>query len=1350
MKKFYVAILGLLITSFGFGQTMLYSEDFTGQNGKGAIGPTPTIDLSGVNWNIDISSAALTATTDWFQVVNEVFEARDIDGNAIWLSPSISITGYTNVSFSLDASEDGTMEAGDIFNTEYRIDGGVWTSATINGSLNDDFTSASVQQTGLTGSTLEIRVTMNNGAGAEYHRLDDILVEGTLASSDTTVQFDTSSVTVNEGDGTVGIDVSILNEDATNPTSVDVALTTGDAADINNYTTQTVTFPAGSSANQTVTITLTDDLIDEADENLTFTLQNISGGNNAQIGAQNTFDLTIEDNDLPSASIPYIEDFSDCGTQQWSVFTVGAEEEWTCDANGYFEANAFGSSGPADDYLLSPVFDMDAQTGETLNFTSWTQFADATSPQIELLYTTNFTGNPSTTSWNSSLTPTWPTPDSQTNTSSGNIDISGISGTSVVFAFRYTSTGTGAGTSEIWRIEDFEITAAVPTIGFDNPTSTENETDVTFTSANIPITVTNYDGNQIDIDVSVTGGTAEAGDFSFTSPTSLSFTSNGTQNITVDINDDADTDDETIIFTITETSAVSGLIILESTHILTIIDDEVPPAGWQITATNTFFDMDFDTTEPGVNEGQFDGSGFTPAPTTGQLNSDAWKTEGMSDGDTNFGDINTSGDFARGTSTGGETSGGFYAFETSLGNYSLGFQPGGSDFTPGTITLRAQNQTGETITAVDVSYVAWEYNDQDRGNSLNFSYSTDDVTYTLAPGTGFVSPDAADASPAWVDLPESAIITGISIPDGGYFYLRWESDDVSGSGSRDEFAIDDITLRFLTPTTYTYNGTWSPSDANGNATIVDDIEVLSGSATVTSNLSVNSVDISSGATLSVNAGESLTIGSDLTNSGTLALNSTSQLYASLIVNGTVTGDVTYNRHVNDFDNTNASTIASSNDLVSPPTAIADVATFLSGNSNLLSQGTGPTVYAFAPFNNDTGAYENLDSNATGALIADTGTPLFTRGTGFRAATSGPGQTLSFTGTVATTTVDKTISVGSATNGTDIWNLIGNPYPSHLSAGNFLSVNETNIDGTFFGVYGYDANDGDGSIWTIVDFNFLETAPNYQITPGQGFFVAAPTDGSTISFTPAMQETGTSDDFISGRNAVNTNNFAHAILNLNTASTSYVTNVYFRDINTLGLDPGYDTGAFDQNANGVYSHLVEDNAGIALFNQSLPYADLTDVVVPLVVNLNPNEQMTFSLNSNSAVPESIDVILEDNVENTFTVLNSGDYTITPSTVLSGSGRFFLRFSANALSIPQSDFDTIQIFSNVQDRTIVVAGQLNENTTASVFDLQGRLVKQVALDASLRTQTINTNGLSSGVYVVQLSNSSQSKTEKVILN
>ncbi|SCX94726.1 Por secretion system C-terminal sorting domain-containing protein [Nonlabens sp. Hel1_33_55] len=117
----------------------------------------------------------------------------------------------------------------------------------------------------------------------------------------TQVNFAATAVAVNEGVGTTSVEVIITNEDATNETNVDVVLTSGDAADVNNFSTQSLTFSAGSSMNQTVTFTITDDAVVEGNDILVFSLQNVTGGNDAGVGSLNTFTLTIEDNDFPPA-----------------------------------------------------------------------------------------------------------------------------------------------------------------------------------------------------------------------------------------------------------------------------------------------------------------------------------------------------------------------------------------------------------------------------------------------------------------------------------------------------------------------------------------------------------------------------------------------------------------------------------------------------------------------------------------------------------------------------------------------------------------------------------------------------------------------------------------------------------------------------------------------------------------------------------------------------------------------------------------------------------------------------------------------------------------------------------------
>ena len=58
------------------------------------------------------------------------------------------------------------------------------------------------------------------------------------------------------------------------------------------------------------------------------------------------------------------------------------------------------------------------------------------------------------------------------------------------------------------------------------------------------------------------------------------------------------------------------------------------------------------------------------------------------------------------------------------------------------------------------------------------------------------------------------------------------------------------------------------------------------------------ITINSSATLTVNKGYDLTVAGNFTNRGTVTLNSDSNEFSSLIVQGTSSGNITYNRYVN--------------------------------------------------------------------------------------------------------------------------------------------------------------------------------------------------------------------------------------------------------------------------------------------------------------------------------------------------------------------------------------------------------------------------------------------------------------------
>ena len=171
----------------------------------------------------------------------------------------------------------------------------------------------------------------------------------------------------------------------------------------------------------------------------------------------------------------------------------------------------------------------------------------------------------------------------------------------------------------------------------------------------------------------------------------------------------------------------------------------------------------------------------------------------MSDGAGTFDGDHTTGDFARGLSTGGTSTGGTYAFNAGDGITVLGVQPTGSDFTPGTITLRLANNTGFVVNSISLSYDIYVYNDQGRSSSFNFSYSTDfEGAYTGVDALDYISPEAADGSPAWVRVERSTIISGLGLLNADPIYLRWQSDDVGGGGSRDEIGLTNITASVFT------------------------------------------------------------------------------------------------------------------------------------------------------------------------------------------------------------------------------------------------------------------------------------------------------------------------------------------------------------------------------------------------------------------------------------------------------------------------------------------------------------------------------------------------------------------------
>jgi autotransporter-associated beta strand protein len=587
---------------------------------------------------------------------------------------------------------------------------------------------------------------------------------------------------------------------------------------------------------------------------------------------------------------------------------------------------------------------------------------------------------------------------------------------------------------------------------------------------------------------------------------------------------------------------------------------------------------------------------------------------------------------------------------------------------------------------------------------------------------------------------------------------------INGTGSVTKIGAGSATLSGNN--TYTGNTIVSAGSLILESNLTDSDITIQNGATLLINeaVTIKSLTINAGGILIINPDQSLTIVNTLVNNGNLTLQSTSNEYSSLLVDSiSGSGEVTYNRYVNVVGTGAVGT--GGNDLVSLPVMPSSGINFEEftqlgspTNGETLATNTLQTLLAFGPYDNSSNltyvnypSFSGVNPPDPNGGIGSTSESLI-KAKGYRAATTS-GAPLTFVGDVETGSVDITINTPA---GGSQWNLVGNPYPSYVisaNTGSFLADNAANLDSEAVAIYGYTSGTGGaGGGETIGNFTIINNNSNSaaNIAPGQGFFLAAdPADGpggATITFNSDKRTVTGTDDFILGRNAANYN----LRLQLTRNSNTYTTAFYFNQNSTLGLDPGYDAAIFGLNSNihPIYSHLVEDNTGRAMAIQSLGTSDMGNVSIPLGVQANQGQQLSFSI-EDSSLPSNIEVYLDDTVANTSTLLTASNYVLTLNTNVSGTGRFYLRYSDSTLSNPTQELDALQIYTTKSPSDLMINGQLYSDTVVELYDIQGRLVLNTKLKQTVNTHRINVSHLNTGVYVVKLKNNTQQKTQKVII-
>jgi hypothetical protein len=511
--------------------------------------------------------------------------------------------------------------------------------------------------------------------------------------------------------------------------------------------------------------------------------------------------------------------------------------------------------------------------------------------------------------------------------------------------------------------------------------------------------------------------------------------------------------------------------------------------------------------------------------------------------------------------------------------------------------------------------------------------------------------------------------------------------------------------------------------------------------------------ISVGQDLTVISGGSITIPKDsyvfvsgnFTNTGgTVTLNSESDKFSSLLAVGAASGNITYNRYVNKVGDNGW-------DLIGPPVSGMAFSSLID-DPNIANNGNG--VYAVGSYNNTTDTWTNATGVTEGSLAL---------GQGYQMATKS-GGTLSFTGAIANGDEDQTVTIN---NNDEVnlgagsrWNLIANPFASYLNGNsgadltnNFLTVNAESLDLSYQAIYGWN---GDGTGYTIYNHTLNNNSAVY-IAPGQGFFVAAAEDGDDkkIIFTKAMQTVAGGDDFVHPVEN-NDNNFRSSasyelVLEMYSDAVKVAhTKFYFKEGLTLGLDPGYDAGAFNQSS-GFSSRLVEQDSGVGIGINAMPADAMRNAIVPLVIHQQAGISLKIQI-ANSTIPEDINVYVEDTVENTFTLLTNEGFELTAQTTLSGMGRFYLHYTTSTLSTDTvSSTSLITAYKGKGNTYISVEGlqQFSAPANLILYNVLGMKILSRNIQNPSQKEMLSTLGLKTGVYILKVQAENIVFTKKLVI-
>ena len=664
------------------------------------------------------------------------------------------------------------------------------------------------------------------------------------------------------------------------------------------------------------------------------------------------------------------------------------------------------------------------------------------------------------------------------------------------------------------------------------------------------------------------------------------------------------------------------------------------------------------------------------------------------------------------------------------------------------------------------------------GGSAEVQISTNGgSSYATLPGAVYTTTQGSGTSFNNVNLNLTAYIgqTNLRIK---FKYINapyawwWAIDNVKVSGASSSTVVWSPTAGLYTDAAATVPYTGTPAlvvYAKPTISTVYSASAASGGCTRTSNtatINVTSV-VWNGASWSNVTGPTSSIGADFQGDFTSATHASATLGNLSACNVVVTsGNVLFNRGTLTVQNTvNVSGGSLTFDDVSydvslyQPNAVANaVGVYSGGNSgNITFRRTSKAMYKFDytywsspvyPQNllavspgSPTGLF--LSYNSTWQYIASPSTTTMAVGQGyairapltFNVGLPGPtSYQAPFSGEPNNGTLSIPINSGGG-----VVNLLGNPYPSGLSASQFTTLNP-NLNGSLYfwthntPIGAFVANQyspNDYAIWNTsgairsAALNLTGVSafvvPSGNIASGQGFFVEG-MSGTSATYTNAMRVSGNNNDFFktNGNTQSDSDLERHRYwLDITNAEGAFKEALIgYVETATLDVDRLFDGKLVDAgNVISLYTNVGATKLSIQ--GRPLPF-EVSDLV-PLSYKSTIASAYTISIPHYDGLFDEQHVYLEDKLLNVIHDLTTSGYTFATA-IGTFDDRFVLRYTTQSLGTDNPVFteNSVVVYKNNEGLFVNTGNVIMQKVT--VYDVRGRTLatqKQVGSSTTVFT-------------------------------